>query len=173
MVLKSVCEAIGLTASHAHSAEPGESMLAPALSRHQGPVSLSVIPETRNGIPGEVSSATLFDWAGALSSRFRETYSSLPMNGPIVCLVCSSVGQFISFSLICGNALRKLTSESEIFSQFATGGTRRNGIYLLNIAYLILPWLNSSHLQSTLHLMQCTYGDIFSTSQNSFRSHRF
>ena len=37
----------------------------------------------------------------------------------------------------------------------------------------ILTCLNSSHLQSTLHLMQCTYGDIFSTSQNSFRSHRF
>ena len=32
----------------------------------------------------------------------------------------------------------------------------------------ILTCLNFSHLQSTLHLMQYTYGDIFSTAQNSF-----
>ena len=32
----------------------------------------------------------------------------------------------------------------------------------------ILTWLNFSHLQSSLHLMQYTYGNVLSTAQNGF-----
>ena len=37
----------------------------------------------------------------------------------------------------------------------------------------ILTCLNFRHLQSTLHLMQYTYGDFYSTAQNSFWTHQF
>ena len=36
-----------------------------------------------------------------------------------------------------------------------------------------LRCLNFSHRQSTLHLMQSTYWDVFSTDQNSFWTHQF
>ena len=36
-----------------------------------------------------------------------------------------------------------------------------------------LTCLNFSSLQSTLHVMRCTYQDVFSTAQNSFWSHWF
>ena len=38
---------------------------------------------------------------------------------------------------------------------------------------LILICLNFSYLQSTLHLMQYTYWDFFSTAQNNFWTHGF
>ena len=38
---------------------------------------------------------------------------------------------------------------------------------------LLFTCLNFSHLQSTLHWMQYTYRDIFSTAQNSFRTCQF
>ena len=37
----------------------------------------------------------------------------------------------------------------------------------------ILTCLNFSHLQSTLHLVQYTYQDIFSTAQSTFWMHQF
>ena len=40
-------------------------------------------------------------------------------------------------------------------------------LFIKNCVF-ILTRLNLSHLQSTLHLMQYTYQDIFFTAQNSF-----
>ena len=44
----------------------------------------------------------------------------------------------------------------------------KNTIKIFKNCVFILTRLNVSHLQSTLHLMQYTYEDIFSTAQNNF-----
>ena len=45
-------------------------------------------------------------------------------------------------------------------------------LFIKNCVF-VLTCLNFSHLQSTLHLMQYTYRNIFSTAQNSFWTHQF
>ena len=45
-------------------------------------------------------------------------------------------------------------------------------LFIKNCVF-ILTCLNFSHLQSTLHLMQYTYRDIFPTARNSYWTHRF
>ena len=45
--------------------------------------------------------------------------------------------------------------------------------FIYKYCVFILTCLNFSHLQSTLHLMQYTYQDVFSTASNSFWTHRF
>ena len=55
-----------------------------------------------------------------------------------------------------------------------TGGTRpkSQNVFIKNCVF-ILTCLNFSPLQSTLHLMQCTYQDSFSTAQNCVWTHWF
>ena len=43
----------------------------------------------------------------------------------------------------------------------------------IKLCVFILTCLNFRHLQSTLHLMQYTYRDVFSTAQSSFWTHWF
>ena len=52
-------------------------------------------------------------------------------------------------------------------------GNPKNPEFIYKNCLFILICLNFSHLQSTLHLMQCTYWDIFSIAQNSFWTHQF
>ena len=47
-------------------------------------------------------------------------------------------------------------------------GNPQNLEFIYKHCIFILTCLNFSHLQSTLHLMQYTYQDIFSPDQNSF-----
>ena len=42
---------------------------------------------------------------------------------------------------------------------------KKRNLFIKNCVF-ILTCLNFSHLRSTLHLMQYTYGDIFSTAKN-------
>ena len=51
-------------------------------------------------------------------------------------------------------------------------GPPKNNLFIKNCVFILTCW-NFSHLQSTLHLMQYTYQDIFSTAQNSFRTLHF
>ena len=53
------------------------------------------------------------------------------------------------------------------------GGTQKSQSLFIKNCVFILTCLNSSHLQSFLHLMKYTYRDIFSTAQNSFWTCRF
>ena len=48
------------------------------------------------------------------------------------------------------------------------GHQKTPGISLLKRCAFIRTHLNLSHLQSTLHLMQYIYQDVFYTAQNSF-----
>ena len=52
-------------------------------------------------------------------------------------------------------------------------GTQKNWSLFLKKCVFTLTCLNFSQLQSILHLMQYTYWDIFSTSQNSFWTLQF
>ena len=52
-------------------------------------------------------------------------------------------------------------------------GPPKHATYLLKSCVFILICLNFSHLQSTLHLIQHTYQDVFCTAQNSFWTCRF
>ena len=47
-------------------------------------------------------------------------------------------------------------------------GTPQTRNLFIKVCVFILTRLNFSHYQSTLHLIQYTYQDIFSTAQNSF-----
>ena len=51
-------------------------------------------------------------------------------------------------------------------------GPKTQNLFIRNCVF-ILTYLNSSDLQSALYLMQYTYGDIFSTAQNSFGIRQF
>ena len=51
-------------------------------------------------------------------------------------------------------------------------GPKKRNLFLNNCV-LILTCLNFSHPPSSLHLMQYTYRDIFSSAQNSFWTHWF
>ena len=53
------------------------------------------------------------------------------------------------------------------------GGYTKKTELIYKKCVFILTCLNFSHLQSTLHLMQYTYWDFFSTAQNSFWTHQF
>ena len=52
------------------------------------------------------------------------------------------------------------------------GGPPKWNLFIKNCVF-ILTCLNVSQLQSTLHLTQYTYQDIFSTAQNSFWTRRY
>ena len=52
-------------------------------------------------------------------------------------------------------------------------GTPKIPEFMIRNCVFILTCLNFSHLQSTLHLMQYTYWDVFPTAQNSFWTNRF
>ena len=53
------------------------------------------------------------------------------------------------------------------------GGTQKTWNLYIKYRAFILTRLNFAHLQSTLHLTQYTYRDIFSTAQHSFWTHWF
>ena len=53
------------------------------------------------------------------------------------------------------------------------GGSKKPWNLFIKNCVFILTCLNFSHLQSTLHLMRCTYQGFFSTTQNSSWTHRF
>ena len=53
------------------------------------------------------------------------------------------------------------------------GGPPKNQDLFTENCVSVLTCLNFSHLQSPLHLMQCTYWDVFSTAQNSVWTHQF
>ena len=52
-------------------------------------------------------------------------------------------------------------------------GTFQKGNLFIKNCVFILTCLNFSHLQNTLHLMQCTYWDMFYIAQISFWIHWF
>ena len=52
------------------------------------------------------------------------------------------------------------------------GGTQKQNLFIKNCVF-ILTYLNFSNLQSTLHLMQYTYQDVFPSAQNHFWTHQF
>ena len=56
---------------------------------------------------------------------------------------------------------------------FTTRGDPKAPEFICKNCVFILTCLNFSHLQSTLHLMQYTYRNIFSSAQNCFWTHWF
>ena len=52
-------------------------------------------------------------------------------------------------------------------------GTQNPQNLFIKSCVFILTCLNFSHLQSTLHVMQYTYWDVFSATQSSFWTHQF
>ena len=52
------------------------------------------------------------------------------------------------------------------------GDPSKRNLFIKNCVFIVTH-LKFCHHQSALHLMQCTYWDIFSTAQNSFWTHQF
>lgn len=116
--IKCICEAILLTAFHAHSAQPcRENTLAQTLSKQHGTISIYIVQRGDKQYPqGVLICNSLWLRLSIFSIGFRETYISFSVNGPIVSVGHSPVGLFFFFLLIWGNSLGKLTYELEIFS---------------------------------------------------------
>ena len=62
---------------------------------------------------------------------------------------------------------KRSKSNVEVRLQIWGGPPKKQNLFIKNCVF-ILTCLNFSNLQSTLHWMQYTYWDIFSTAQNSF-----
>ena len=60
-----------------------------------------------------------------------------------------------------------------IYIYIYDGGPKKHWNLFIKNCVFILACLNFSPLQSTLHLMQYTYQDVFSTAENSFLTQWF
>lgn len=144
--IKSVCEAIGPTAFHAHPAQSWERTRLPRPRPPPWHCVIYIILRDEKRYPQGVSICSSLWLSLSIFSCFRESTISLSVHDPIVPSVHSSVGWFTFFWLICGNALQKLPYELEIFSQFGTFPVTAFGLSFANIWIMQKKCLMWSHL---------------------------
>lgn len=132
--IKSVCEAIGPMAFHAHPAQSWERTRLPRPRPPPWHCFIYIILRDEKQYPqGVFICSSLWLSLSIFFICFRESTLSLSVNGLIVPLVQSSIGWFVFFWLICGNVLRKWPYELEIFSQFGTFPVTAFGLSFANI----------------------------------------
>ena len=72
-----------------------------------------------------------------------------------------------------GKERKFLLFQSAVNIKQIWGGTQKPWNLFIKNCIFILTCLNFSHFHSTVHLMQHTYWDIFSTAQNRFWTRQF